>query len=243
MGSMSDAQLELARQVHYAFLPSEYADDHIEVTVTAVPYSGLGGDYCGVVPLSDGKVALTACDATGHDVASALFAARINTYVLSRVATQEPRRLIESLNGFLAARMGSTNMQATLCAAILDPEAACWDFTGAGHPAAIHYRAETMDTVRVKSQTALLGVFDTLQCTTTRSDFEVGDRILLFTDGLVETRDAEGAMFGLDRLQACVVEHAELSGRAFNDAIFAAACAHGVSDLEDDALLVTAKRR
>ena len=41
---MNDDQLKLARQVHYAFLPEDYADDQIEVTVTAVPHSGLGGD-------------------------------------------------------------------------------------------------------------------------------------------------------------------------------------------------------
>ena len=243
---MDDDQLELARQVHYAFLPEDYADDQIEVTVTAVPHSGLGGDYCGIVPLPGGKVALTQCDATGHDVASALFAARINTYVLSRLARiQEPCRLVESLNGFLAKRMGGTNMQATFCAAILDPQAGSWDFAGAGQPPAIHNRAATEDTDLVKSQTVMVGIFDSLRvpCSATRSDFAVGDRILLFTDGLFEARDADGVLFGLDRLQACVVENAHLEGRAFNEALFRSATAHGAGDLGDDALLITARRR
>lgn len=243
---MDGAQLELARQVHYAFLPQDYADEHLQVSVTAAPHAGLGGDYCGIVPLPDEKVALTMCDATGHDIASALFAARINTYVLGQlVRTQQPCGLIESLNEFLAKRMGDTNMQATFCAAILDPRAASWEFAGAGHPPAIHFRARHNDTVLVKSQTTMVGIFETLRvpCHPTPSTLEKGDRILLFTDGLTDARDATGAIFGLDRLQDCVLEHAGLAGPEFNEALFAAARAHGDDDLGDDALLMTATRR
>lgn len=91
----------------------------------------------------------------------------------------------------------------------------------------------------------MLGVFDALRvpCDPTRSSLGAGDRILLITDGLIEVRNAEGDTLGLDRLRACVVEHAGLLGKAFNEAVFAAALAHGAGGLEDDALLVSARRR
>ena len=243
---MNAHQLALARQVHYAFLPESYADDSLKVTVTAEPHGDLGGDYCGIVPLPDGKLALTVCDATGHDVASALFAARINTYVLSRMArSPKPCELVESLNHFLATRMGDTNMHATFCLALLDTAEGLWEFVGAGHPPAIHYRAASQDTVLVMSQTVMLGISESLHlpCSPTHTEFAPGDKILLMTDGLMDARDEKGALFGLDRLCALVVENAGSSGLAFNETLFAAARAHGDGDLGDDALLVTAERR
>ena len=74
-----ESELELARRVHYAFLPESYQDENLDVAVIAEPLLDLGGDYCGIVQLPEGRVALTMCDATGHDIASALFASRINT--------------------------------------------------------------------------------------------------------------------------------------------------------------------
>lgn len=76
---MDDAPLELARQVHSVLAPEGYEDENVQVRVSTVPHGALGGDDCGIVPLPGEKAALTACDATGHDIASALFAARINT--------------------------------------------------------------------------------------------------------------------------------------------------------------------
>lgn len=87
---MDEAELERARRVHYAFLPERYEDETLEVAVRAVPHGGIGGDYCGIEPLTEGRIALTVSDATGHDIASALFAARINTYVVAVAAACIP---------------------------------------------------------------------------------------------------------------------------------------------------------
>ena len=51
------------------------------------------------------------CDAVGHGIASALYAARINTFVLTRVLQgHEPCELISSLNDFLCSRLSESGM-------------------------------------------------------------------------------------------------------------------------------------
>lgn len=243
---MDESELELARQVHYAFLPQGYEDEHLEVTVTAVPHQGLGGDYCGIVPLPGGRVALTMCDATGHDLAAALFAARVNTYVLSRVTrTPDPSQLISSLNEFLFRRLRDVNMYATFCAVIMDPRAGTWSFAGAGHPPAVHFRAATGDTVLLKSTAPMLGVLEDLPSppVTTTREFARGDRILLFTDGLIDARNSDEELFGLDRLQACISQYAGLARTSLHESLLAAATAHGEGTLDDDALLLSVTSR
>ena len=90
--------LKLAARVHYSFLPEHYEDDWLDVTTRLTPKSVLGGDYCSVIPLGGQRFAACICDAVGHGVASALYAARINTFVLSNILQgHDPCELISAL--------------------------------------------------------------------------------------------------------------------------------------------------
>jgi sigma-B regulation protein RsbU (phosphoserine phosphatase) len=83
-------EMKLAARVHYSFLPEHYEDDWLDVTTRLTPKSELGGDYCSVIPLGGQRFAVCICDAVGHGVAAALYAARINTFVLSNILQGHP---------------------------------------------------------------------------------------------------------------------------------------------------------
>lgn len=78
-----ERELELAARVHYSCLPEHYEDDRLEVNTRLMPKFILGGDYCSVIPLGEQRYMFCICDAVGHGTASALYAARINTFVLN----------------------------------------------------------------------------------------------------------------------------------------------------------------
>ncbi len=67
-----------------------------------------------------------------------------------------------------------------------------------------------------------------------------GDRILLYTDGLIEARNAEGELFGIDRLAqevgSCIAEN--LQGESLADRVFAAINRFQGAICRDDALLM-----
>ena len=82
---MTQDKIEFAANVHYGFLPDRFSNDMLDVAVKARPWKGIGGDYCSVFPVDDSHLVLCFCDAVGHGLASALFAARINTFILSHM--------------------------------------------------------------------------------------------------------------------------------------------------------------
>ncbi|MEE8525140.1 MAG: SpoIIE family protein phosphatase [Thermoanaerobaculia bacterium] len=97
-----DSDIELARRVHYGFLPQVFSNDTLDIAVAVLPHEDLGGDYCSIFPVADERVVVCLCDAVGHGLASALFAARVNTYVLTHAReSPHPCALIESLNEFV----------------------------------------------------------------------------------------------------------------------------------------------
>ena len=73
--------LKLAAKVHYGFLPDDYEDERLSIAVNLRPLYDIGGDYCSILPLGENLMLVCICDAVGHGVSAALFAARINTYV------------------------------------------------------------------------------------------------------------------------------------------------------------------
>lgn len=73
--------IQLAEKVPYDFLPEGYEDDRVAVASTLRSLIAIRGNFCSIVSLDDYHLLVCTCDALGHGVSAALFAARINTYV------------------------------------------------------------------------------------------------------------------------------------------------------------------
>jgi sigma-B regulation protein RsbU (phosphoserine phosphatase) len=235
-------ELRREAQVHYSFLPDGFATERLDIAVKARPLNTLGGDYCSIYPLDENCVILCLCDAVGHGIASALFASRINTYVLSHALQKRcPCHLIESLNEHLCQRMASTGMFTSFFSIFLDTRSRRLAYAGAGHPPVIRYRRDRGRCDVLESVTTLLGIYHPLplRCAVAQAGFRPGDRLVLYTDGLIESRDDAGNEFGLAGLQAFTEAHPELSSRAFSRRLFAAAHCEGGYEIRDDVLLMT----
>lgn len=235
-------ELKLAARVHYSFLPEHYEDDWLDVATRLTPKSVLGGDYCSVIPLGEQQFAACICDAVGHGVASALYAARINTFVLSNILQgQDPCDLISALNEFLCCRLVESGMYASFFIVLLDTGTMEMRFAGAGHPAALHLSAADNRIHWLESHTTLLGFEHPLpvQCFLQASSIGPGDRILLYTDGLTEARNNNGKEFGNAGVARYVDVHSRKDNRAFVNGLCAAVHDHSKGEIQDDILCLS----
>ena len=76
-------------------------------------------------------------------------------------------------------------------------------YAGAGHPPALLWR-KSGATERLGSLSPLIGIFPEMgrQCEVQKTSIESGDRLILYTDGLTETRDTAGSFFGIEGIEA-----------------------------------------
>lgn len=239
---MDEKDHELAARVHYSFLPDYYSDEFIDIAVQAQPVSKIGGDYCSILPLNENRLVVGMCDVTGHNIASALFAARINTFVVTQaVRYQSPCRLISLLNEFLCKRLAGSLILTSFCSIIFDFAKGTMDFASAAHPPVIHFQRHNMTTDLLSSETTLLGFQHPLlvACRTEKIQLQPGDRIVLYTDGLTEIRNEAGDFFGVKGLQTFTANHSELESDAFNRQLLATALNYGNGNATDDILLMT----
>jgi sigma-B regulation protein RsbU (phosphoserine phosphatase) len=235
-------EMKLAARVHYSFLPEHYEDDWLDVTTRLTPKSELGGDYCSVIPLGGQRFAVCICDAVGHGVAAALYAARINTFVLSNILQgHDPCELICALNEFLCCRLIESGMYASFFVVLLDTRAMEMRFAGAGHPPAMHLRAAENKIRWLESHTTLLGIEHPLPvcCSLSGSSIGRGDRILLYTDGLTEARNSKGEEFGTAGIARYVDVHSLDDNRDLVNGLCAEVHGYSWGEIKDDILCLS----
>lgn len=245
-GPILEDERRRAARIHYSFLPSDYRDPYLNVSVLCRPYGELGGDYCSVVPLEDGRVLVCLCDAVGHDISSALYAARINTFVLAHAPRAEhPCELVDLLNDFLCTALGDIGLFASFFVAILDPAVGALDYAGAGHPPVLHYREHHRCVELLHSEATVVGIERPapLPCSAFKQPLAAGDKLVFYTDGVIEHEGDDGAgLYGIPRLQDFLVRYRDLSSADFNRRLMEALSAFGGGPLRDDMLLVTVSR-
>jgi len=234
--------LQLAAKVHYSFLPDDYEDGRLNIAVSLRPLHAIGGDYCSILPLGENHILICICDAVGHGVSAALFAARINTYVLTHAQVDMfPCELVDGLNAYLCKRLAGTGMYATFYALLLDFGSDTMNLSGAAHPPVLQLEKDQIRCREWPSATTFLGIKDPMPvvCGSERLRLNAGDHFLLYSDGLIEVEDADAQAFGMERLSSTLIAHRNLSGQELNRAILDHAESYAADGFKDDVLLMS----
>lgn len=205
-----DFALGLARDVQRRFMPERLPPiPGYDAATWWRPNQAVGGDYCDVMPLGDGRVGLVVADVSGHGLGVSLLMASVRAALRSLLlAHSGVGRLLELLNHAMASDLAEGHF-ITIILAALDPRRHTLEFANAGHAPALHYSAATQQIAALESTGLPIGVADdeTYPLGETIS-LGVGDWVLMGTDGLVEATRPDGAAFGYDRLHTSIREFA-----------------------------------
>jgi PAS domain S-box-containing protein len=147
--------------------------------------SEVGGDWFDVIPLDGDRTALVVGDVMGSGIPAAATMGRLRTATNTLASLSlEPERLLDHLDGIVS---GLDQAFATCLYAVHDPHLRQCRITNAGHLPPVRVRAGRPPELLDLPTGAPLGVGGVAFSTTT-IDLAPGDRLVLYTDGLVETR-------------------------------------------------------
>ena len=234
--------LKLAAMVHYSFLPEDYEDERIIVASTLRPLYTIGGDFCSIIPLDDDHLLICTCDAVGHGVSAALFAARINTYVLTHAHIGlPPCELVSGLNSHLCKRLEGSGMYTSFYAVLVDFKDKTITLAGAAHPPVLHLCPETEKCFAWPSSVTYLGIDDPmlLNCDSESIKMVSGQKFLLYSDGLIEAENADQEQFGVDNLSSMFEKYKRLEGQELNEVILSGTESFAEKGFSDDVLLIS----
>ena len=193
-------EVDDARQIQRGLLPHTLPEvEGWRFGVLFEPASHVGGDVYDIARLPDGRVALCLGDVAGKGVPAALLAASLQTAVRGATARGlSPSALACEVNRVLAASIPG-NRFATFFCGVLDPVSGLFVYTNAGHNPPLLARASG-GVERLSAGDLVLGVSTDAVYHEHATTLAHGDRLLVYSDGLVEARDASGDEFGETRL-------------------------------------------
>jgi serine phosphatase RsbU (regulator of sigma subunit) len=243
-------ELDQARRIQLSMLPQhDPYSPWLDIAGSSRPANEVGGDYYGFFDLGEGRQALVVADVAGHGVASGLLLAGVRGCLVmlhedaadaDEPPMASPRNLLARLNRVVRT-VGGRRTFVTMVYCLFEPSPPRLTVAAAGHPPVIRCRRGTIEEVPLPS----LPLGTTLAKTFPEETLEIeaGDVYVFATDGIAETMNTEGILFGDDRLHAMLARAAAGATAAeIRDALLAELETFlGEGDVQDDVTLVVVR--
>lgn len=229
-------ELEVARRIQLSILPQDFpASRNFRVAARYVPMTAVAGDFYDFLVAEDNHAGLLIADVSGHGVPAALIASMVKLAATAqRAHAADPSTLLAGMN---SALFGNTQNQFVTAAYVhLDSKAQELRYSAAGHPPMLLLRDGQVS--EVTENGLMLAAFDFATYSTVAHRLKSGDRLLLYTDGIVEAESSSGEFFGQNALAAILQETAKFSPRDAADRIIAAVERWAASQDDDLTVLV-----
>jgi serine phosphatase RsbU (regulator of sigma subunit) len=237
-------EVELAREIQESLLPpSELSSGPLSVWAHFRPATEVGGDYFDLFPLSPSRLVVAVGDVAGHGLHTGLLMAMVKSAVATLVQEGHTGHvLLERLNQLLLGQPIRHRM-VSLALAEIDAPRGTIEVTSAGHPPGMLLANEGEVEELLLSSLPLGHRWPEPPPSHTR-EFAPGSRLLLYSDGLVEARSADGRPFGYEPLREVLRIHRGAPGSTLIGAVLAALDQHLAGQpLTDDLTLLLVEHR
>jgi sigma-B regulation protein RsbU (phosphoserine phosphatase) len=230
-------EFEEARLIQRGLLPSSVPQiAGLDLAVAWQPANGVGGDCFDTLAFASG-LGVSIADVAGKGLPAALLMSNLQAAV--RAFAQEtaaPASICASVNRLLCRNMASGRF-VTFCYARIDAAGRRITYSNAGHNPPILVRADgTFE--RLSEGGMVLGVFPDNAYEQGELTLGSGDRLLFYTDGITEVRNAAGEEYEEEKLAAAAAAVRAQPVEMMKDAILASVNAFSGGHFEDDATLI-----
>lgn len=242
--AVTRAHMEIAEQIQQSLLPQRpLAMAGMQVAGRCKPAASVGGDYFGYFPRERGGIDSFVSDVSGHGVGAALLMAEARiTFLTERLAEPGAARIMSKLNEVLHDDLDHAGHFITACCATFDAATRELKYANGGHPPALLLRAGEQACTTLDADGLLLGARKDVDFGEVTVKLEPGDIVVLYTDGVTETRNDAGADFGRGRLEQAVITHRCGDAETVIEELFAALERFaGATPRDDDVTLVVMK--
>ncbi len=212
-------ELEMARQIQLSILPRNTPKiQGLSIVARYLPMTSVAGDFYDFIIVDEKRVGILVADVSGHGLPSALIASMLQVALTAQAAhASEPERVLSGLNQALCGKFEHNFVTAAYM--FIDVEKKIISYAGAGHPPLLFWHQLTGKVSPVVENGLVLGMFSEATYASLRMPIQTNDRVVLYTDGIPETKNAEEQEFGTARFVKFMENNQQLSVDQFADGL------------------------
>lgn len=184
-----ELEIDVAANMQQTLLPVEIPSiESLDIGVISVPAAKMSGDYYHFIHDENGRIGLAIADIIGKGVPAALCMSMIK-YAMDSLPEQqlEPGALLENLNRVVEQNIAD-NMFITMMYGSYDPDMHEFHYSGAGHEPGFYYQADADEFHDLSAKGLVLGVSKKVKYRQYIKKVDVGDFLILLSDGVTECR-------------------------------------------------------
>jgi sigma-B regulation protein RsbU (phosphoserine phosphatase) len=209
-------EMEIAKRIQTSLLPNESKMmGYYRTAALMEPAEEVGGDYYDLIPKKTGELWVTIGDVSGHGVEAGLIMMMTQTSVSSLVRNKrslKPSAILSAVNFIIKeniSRLGSDHYM-TISLICLDKPGIM--AVAGKHQDIMIYRANEQRIEIIPTEGTWIGIFEDIRkhLSDVLVPINKGDIILLFTDGVTESANKEGELFGEKRLERALIRYSHL---------------------------------
>lgn len=239
-----ERELQLAMEIQQRFQPTAPpVVPGYEFQGISFPCYEIGGDYYDFIPRADGRMVIALGDVSGKGTAAALLMSSLHAAIHAQTGSHDSLvETISAVNKYLAENI-PPNRFVTLFYAELDPDSGTLSFLNAGHnPPLIVHAAGTVE--QLAAGGLPLGIRPNAEYREGRTQLQLGDVLVIYSDGVTEAASPSGEEFGPTRLYEVVQRNVDASAAGIRDRIESALTKFSQgTQAADDITLVIVKRQ
>ena len=179
----------MAGLVQHDFLPTQLPNtDEVQWATSFMPAEWVSGDIYDVVRIDEQHIGFYVADAVGHSMPAALLTIFLKQTLAMRETIDNnyrifsPAEVIKNLNARMAAQKLSGYQFATCCYCLLNVKTLQLTYARAGHPYPILIRLHEPPR-QLETRGSLLGIFEHAEYVQQSVQLQLGDKLLLYSDG------------------------------------------------------------
>jgi sigma-B regulation protein RsbU (phosphoserine phosphatase) len=231
--------LEVAMEVQRSLLPKTVPlIPGFDIAANCIYCDETGGDYYDFIDetrTGKGVLRVVVGDVSGHGISSALLMTTARGYLRQRAAMSGGMdRIISDVNDQLTRDVAESGQFVTLFFCEIDVVNRTIRWVRAGHEPAFIYDESGGDFKELSGKGLPLGIFRETEFEIRQRGLQPGQIVIFTTDGIRETVDQKGRMFGVSRLKELIHENARQSAQEIAQAVIDAAVAFRRPLKQDD---------
>ena len=237
-------ELSVAGAIQEQLLPnSEIKTGFFSLYGKSVAMGALGGDYFDFIEMEDNKFSVALGDVAGHGVGASLIMAMAKAGLVSLDSLwKTPQKLIIKLHDMVyKSKTQNQRKIMTFQYIYLDGESGHGVYSNAGGCSPFIIRKSKGVVEELKLPGAVLGAFRKGKFTETEVNFEDGDAIVFYTDGVVECKNKSGVVLGYDNLKNLLQKCWDKDAKKFYNDVYNSYLEYiggNKNDAEDDVTVV-----